>query len=79
MSIRHYNDYWNSISAELLRLRSVIPAIFKLKPSSPVDKIIRDFSYFDNSEYYDQEISTSTVSGNYIAILLVYNLQSLKT
>ena len=54
----------NAIIAELLRLSDFIPGVFKLDNQADISRygeIISDFSYFKNTDFFENRIDTRTV------------------
>lgn len=56
----------NAIIAELLRLSDFIPSVFRESASRPEHAkyadLLSDFSYFDNFEYFENNIISKSVS-----------------
>ena len=56
----------NAIIAELLRLSDFIPPVFRDSASRPEHtkyaELLSDFSYFSNSEYFENNIISKPVS-----------------
>ncbi len=51
----------NAVIAELLRLSSFIPTVFREGSAGKYELLIIDFNYFKTPEFYDQRIATDPV------------------